>query len=136
MAPAAAIEAPLTDVTDVIGELRSVSYLRPDGTRSFAVVAEDFAKYFPAAVAQTPDGPTIESNAATAVLLSLVKEVHAANAHLNSQMEHFMNDKAELERRLYGLEAELEELRAERLARGSLAARSRSRRGRGASARQ
>ena len=112
MAPAAQIEAPLVGVSEVVGELRTVSYHRADGARTFGVVAEDFAKYFPTAVTQDPDGATIESGAMVAILLALVKENREANAHLSSQIEHVMYDKADLERRLHGLEAEVAELRA------------------------
>ena len=139
MAPADAIEAPLTGVSEVIGELRSVSYHRPDGQRTFSVVAEDFAKYFPAAVTETDAGANIEPGAMAAILLTLVKETQEANVHLESQLEHVITDKAELERRLREMDAQLAELREElKDYRGNLAVvmRKRARKEAAAAARQ
>lgn len=113
MAPAAAIDAPLEGVSEVIDELRSVSYHRADGRRSFAVVGEDFSKYFPSAVTEGPAGSAIEPGAMAAILLALVKEISESNAHLSSQIEHVISDRAELERRVHALEAELVDMRGE-----------------------
>ena len=122
LAPAAAIEAPLVGVSEVIDELRSVSYHRPDGQRTFAVVAEDLVKYFPVAVAETDAGAAIEPGAMVAILLALVKETQETNAHLEDQIAHVITDKAELERRLLDVDAQLAELREEmRDYRGNLA---------------
>ena len=108
----AAIDKPLVGTTEVLDELRAVSYYRADGVRTYGIVAADVAKYFPAAVTAAPGGETIDAGAMAAVLLSLVKDLKDANAHLNSQLEHVIYDRAELERRLHALEAEVAELRA------------------------
>ena len=134
MASATQIDAPLRDVSEVVDELRSVSYHRADGQRTFAVVAEDFAKYFPTAVSEGADGPAIDPGAMAAILLALVKDAHAANEHLNSQLEHVISDKAQVERRLHSLEAEIAELQQGLDAR-LLSDNSRKRKGRGAAAR-
>ena len=137
MAPADAIEAPLTGVTEVIDELRSVSYFRPDGHRTFAVVAEDFAKYFPAAVTETDAGAAIDPGAMAAILLSLVKEAQETNAHLEDQLLHVISDKAAVERQLRDMEAQLVELRADlREHRGDLAVALRKRARKEGTARQ
>lgn len=110
-APPAAIDRPLVGTTEVLDELRSVSYRRADGTRTYGIVAADVAKYFPTAVTTVAGAEVIDPSAMAAVLLSLVKDLKEANVHLNSQIEHVLYDKGELERRLHALEAEVAELK-------------------------
>lgn len=111
-APPASIDAPLIGTTEVLEELRAVSYHRADGVRTYGIVAEDIAKYFPAAVSERDGAAVIDPSAMAAVLLSLVKDLKDANTHLNAQLEHVIYDRADTERRLHALEAQLAELRA------------------------
>ena len=104
-APASATLTPIEGVIDYADELRAVSYVTADGRDGIGIVAEDLGKYFPGSVVESQASPQLDAGAVSAILLALCKDLVEQNAHLNSQVEHLMYDKGDLERKLHDLTA-------------------------------
>ncbi len=102
--------APIEGALDKLEELRPVIRRTGGGKYAYAIDVTGLSRLYPAAV--TGEGATLQVDQAaiSALLLAMAKDLQDQNHHLNIQLAHLMNDKADLERKMHELSSRIEAL--------------------------
>ncbi len=109
---AATPPAPIVGAVDYLDELTAVVLTPGGGRKTYAIPVEDLARLHPAVVKGEGAKATVDQPAMSALLLALVKDLREQNLHLNSQLAHVIDDKADLERKLHELTVRFDDLEA------------------------
>lgn len=109
------ILSPLEGTLDLLEDLQIVRLRQNTGNapERYGVIAQEVAKHFPQAVTIQNGQASVDYAQLTAITLGVAKELKQQNQHLGAQFEHLMSEKADLERKVYELQAQFTELSAQ-----------------------